>query len=166
MSLTYHAMTGDGADFDNVIPYSALTPIGNQDFEWARQGIALAMYLGHHGHLGGAESVGYVTGAATWEAVDATKEFTFNGDNLGGMTLEAIVFVKTENAAQAVQARIRNTTDSSNAGLGSSTSSTTLVKEAVTLTMPSGNKIYRLEVLGGATYAVFASAYLRIQAIP
>jgi hypothetical protein len=34
------------------------------------------------------------------------------------------------------------------------------------VTLASGNKSYRLEVLGGETYAVFCIAYLRIRKVP
>ena len=166
MAFTYHPMTGDGADFDNVIPYDASSPIGHQDFEWARQGIGLLAYLGGAIHLGGAPSHGYVTGAATWEAVDEALTFTLQGDLLGGMAVDLVVTTKTENAAQAVQARLRNTTDSSNAAVSASHSSTSWTQEIVSVTLASGNKSYRLEVLGGADYAVFAIAYLRVRAVP
>lgn len=137
---------------------------GYQDAEQVRQSIDVAMYLGDAIHLGGHASTGYVTGAATWEAVAPALAFTLNGDSLGGLTIDLVVTSWTENAAQAVQVRLRNTTDSANAAISTSHSSTSPTTETVTgVTLASGVKSYRLEVLGGADWAVFATAYLRIR---
>ncbi len=167
MALTYHPMTGDGDDFDNVIPYDASSPVGHQDFEWARQGLAMALYLAGDGmFLGGSEIAGLVTGAATWVPVAGAQPFTLTGASLGGLTLEAVIFYYTTNASTAVQVRLRNTTDSSNAGIGTSSVSTTVVTETITLTLAAGAKSYRLEALGDATNAVVAWGYLRLKANP
>ncbi len=139
---------------------------GFQSAEKMRQADDVANYIGDHLPLGGDEVAGHVTGAATWEAVDATKVYSINGDSLGGMTLDVVFFSKTENAAQAVQVRLRNTTDSSNAALSTSITATTMTAETVSATLASGVKSYRLEVLGGVTYAVFGAAFLRIRKVP
>jgi hypothetical protein len=98
--------------------------------------------------------------------VDPTKVYSLDGGNLGGMTAEVVFFSKTENAAQAVQVRLRNTTDSSNAAMSTSITATTMTAETVSATLASGVKSYRLEVLGGVTYAVFGAAFLRIRKVP
>ena len=163
MSRTFAAFTGSGGGGALV----SGDKFGFQTAEKIRQAIDLLAYLGDHLPLGGDEFTGHVTGAATWEAVDATKVITIDGSNLGGMDLEVLFFSKTENAAQAVQLRLRNTTDASNAAVSTSSSSTTLVAQAaVAATLASGVKSYRLEILGGATYAVFGAAFLRIREVP
>ncbi len=138
---------------------------GFQDAEQVRQALDVALYLPHIS-LGGDEGTGQVTGAATWVPVTSYLPISINGDSLGGLTLQAVVLYKTENAAQAVQVRIRNVTDSTTAATGTSSVSTTAVEETLTVTIASGVKTYRLEMIGGATYAVTGWGYLRFRAIP
>ncbi len=146
--------------------YAVGDPFGYQTAEKIRQDLDLLAYCGLTADLGGSEDVGIVTGAATWQPVRSYREFTLNGDSLGGMTLEAVVFYKTSNAGQAVQVRLRNVTDSSTAATGTSSTSTSVTKETLTVTLASGDKNYRLEVLGGASLDVFAWGYLRFKKTP
>lgn len=146
--------------------YTAGHRWGYQDAEQTRQALDMALYLAGHIPLGGSEGTAVVTGAATWAPVPGYLPISLNGDTLGGLTLQAVVVYKTENAGQAVQVRIRNTTDSSNAATGTSSTATTPTEETLTLTLASGVKTYRLEVLGGATYGVAAWGYLRLRTIP
>lgn len=139
---------------------------GYQTAEKARQNDDLLAYCGLHGDLGGSEDVGIITGAATWQPVRGYREFLLNGDSLGGLTLDLVAFYKTSNVATSVQVRLRNVTDSTNAALGSASASTTVVKEAVTVTLAAGDKNYRLEVLGDATNHVFGWGYLRFRKVP
>lgn len=162
MARTFTPITGSGPSG----AYADGDRWGYQTAEKARQGLDVANYVGDHASLGGHASVGYVTGAATWEAVDETATFTLNGDNLGGLALEAVVFYKTEDTSQDVQVRIRNVSDSTNAALSATSNSLSFVQETLTLTLASGVKTYRLEVLGGATYAVFAGGYIRLRKVP
>ena len=136
---------------------------GYQDAEQVRQSIDLLAYLGDHLPLGGHASTGYRTGAATWEAVSPAHAYTLNADSLGGMTMDLVVTTWTEDAGQAVQVRLRNTTDSSNAATSTSHSSTSPTTETVSVILASGVKSYRLEILGGATDCVFAVGHLRIR---
>jgi hypothetical protein len=146
--------------------YAAGHRWGYQDADQTRQSIDVLAYIGDAIQLGGHQAIGYVTGAATWEAVDPSFTYSLNGSTLGGMTLDLVVTSWTENAAQSVQVRLRNTTDSSNAAISTSHSGTSATLETVTgVTLAAGIKSYRLEILGGATYAVFTSAYLRIRDI-
>lgn len=166
MARTFHQMTGNGSDFTSSDPYVASSPIGYQDFEWARQAIDIAMYLPVL-PLGGSESAGKVTGAATWVPVTSYLPHTLNGDNLGGLlVVEAVVCRLTENASGNVQVRIRNVTDSTTAGTGVASSSTTPAEETISVTLASGVKQYRLEMTGDATYACAAWGYLRIRCVP
>jgi hypothetical protein len=162
MARTLSPLSGSGTGdaYDNGDRW------GYQDAEQVRQGIDLLAYVGDVIPLGGDPSVGFVTGAATWEAVNAALAHLIDGDNLGGMAADLVVTTWTENAAQAVQARLRNTTDGSNAAVSTSHSSTSPTTEIVSVTLASGNKSYRLEVLGGATHAVFCVAYLRVRRVP
>lgn len=139
---------------------------GYQTADKARQDIDLLAYCGMHVDLGGSEDVGIVTGVATWQPVRAYREVLLNGDSLGGLTLDLVAFYKTSNAATQVQVRLRNTTDNSNAALGTASPSTSVVPETITVTLASGDKTYRLDVLGDATNEVFAWGYLRFRKVP
>jgi hypothetical protein len=152
--------------FTTLGTYTAGTKWGYQSAQKTKEAIDMALYLAGHLDLGGSETSAQVTGAATWAPVTSYRAFSLNGDTLGGLTLQAVVYYKTENAAQAVQVRIRNTTDSSTAATGTSSSSTSVVEETLTLTLASGVKSYRLEILGGDTYSVAGWGYLRLRAIP
>jgi len=145
--------------------YTNGTRWGYQDAEEVRQSIDIAMYLPVL-PLGGSEGSGKVTGAATWAPVASYLPHTINGDSLGGLTVELVACYLTENASQAVQVRLRNVTDSTTAGTGTSSTSTTPVEEVISVTLASGSKQYRLEMTGGATYAVAAWGYLRIRSTP
>lgn len=134
--------------------------------ENTRQDLDLLAYCGLTFDCGGSQDVSVVTGAATWQPVRAYRDITLNGDSLGGMTIEAVVYYQTSNAGQAVQVRIRNTTDSSTAATGTSSTSTSVVKETLTVTLASGAKVYRLELLGGASLGVFAWGYIRAYKTP
>ena len=149
-----------------AVAYIVGDKFGYQTADKARQNDDLLAYCGFHGDLGGAEDVGIITGAATWQPVRTYREFTLNGDSLGGLTLDLVAFYKTSNAATAVQVRLRNITDSTTAATGTSSTSTTVVKETITVTLASGDKNYRLEVVGDATNYVFAWGYLRFRKVP
>ena len=139
---------------------------GYQRAEIIRQDLDLLAYCGSHLDLGGSEDVGIITGAATWQPVRTYRDYTLNGDSFGGLTLDLVAYYKTSNVATNVQVRLRNTTDSSNAALGAISASVTVVKETVTVTLASGDKNYRLEVLGDATNHVAAWGYLRFRRVP
>lgn len=159
---TFTPLTGGGS----ADSYQPGDLFGYQTAEKIRQNFDVLGYIGDHLPLGGDEAIGSVTGAGVWEAVDATKEYTLNGDELDGLTLELVAFYKTENAAQSVQLRLRNLTDSSNAAVTSVSTATTLTTETVAVTLPSGAKRYRLERTGGAVYAVFGGGHLRERKVP
>ena len=151
--------------FTSLGSYIVGSKWGYQSAQKASEALDIALYLPHI-PLGGSEGTAVVTGAATWAPVSGYLPISLNGDSLGGLTLQAVIVYKTENAAQAVQWRVRNVTDSSNAALGTSSTSTTPVEETATLTIASGVKSYRLEVLGGATYAVTAWGLMRFRVVP
>jgi hypothetical protein len=139
---------------------------GYQTLEKLRQNHDQHAYVGGSPlDLGGSDDVGILS--AAYVPVIAPHELTIDGDVLGGLTLEANVYYRTENASGSVTVRVRNVTDSTNAATGTTSISTTLTKETLTLTLASGPKVYRLEVIGGsATYAVFAFGELRLRKVP
>ena len=135
--------------------------------EAARQDVDIAAYLGGHFDLGGDERGILMDTGGTFQPVNGYRSYDLNGDTLGGLTLEAVLFYYTANAATTVNVRVRNTTDSSNAGaIAAASAATTVTREVVTLTMASGIKTYRLEVTGSdALNPVFSWGYLRLRKV-
>ena len=132
--------------------------------ENARQALDQLAYNSGHYALGGSDDVGVLS--ASYVPVVGYQEFTIDGDTLGGLTLDVVVFTRTENASGSVTVRLRNTTDSSTAATSATITSTTLTKETVSVTLASGPKVYRLEIIGGsASYAVFGYGYLRFRKV-
>lgn len=66
-----------------------------------------------------------------------------------GSTVTARVQVRTTDAATSVQPRILNVTDGTVAGTGSVTTSTSWESQSITVTLASGAKEYRLQLLPG-----------------
>ncbi len=133
--------------------------------EKLRQDLDLLAYCGDKSDLGGSDDVGLLT--ASFVPVIGYRDFVLNGDSLGGMTLEAVVYYRTEVAATTVQVRLRNITDNSNAAAGAVSGVTSITKETLTLTLASGDKTYRLEITGSdAVDAVYGFGYLRIRKVP
>ncbi len=133
--------------------------------EKVRNDLDICAYLAGHLDLGGDESI---ISSASYVAVHAARSYDLNGDTLGSMTLEAVVFFYTANAATTVNVRLRNTTDSSNAGtIASASAATTLTREVFTVTLASGIKTYQLQVTGSdALNGVRAYGYLRLRKVP
>lgn len=158
---TFTPLTGGGTG--NA--YQAGDKWGYQTAEKVREGVDVANYSGLQVTLGGSEHIGVV--ASSNETVPGYVEHTLNGDSYGGMTVEAVVFYRTAAAGTSVTVRVRNTTGSSNAALGTTSTSTSVVKEVLTLTLTSGDKVYRLEITGSNTSApVFGWGYLRFRKVP
>ena len=132
--------------------------------EAARQNADIAAYLGGHFDLGGDEN-GILS--AAYVAVNGAVTFDLNGDTLGGLTLEAVLFYYTAAAATTVNVRVRNTTDASDAAtLAAPSAATTVTRTVRTMTMASGVKTYQLQVTGSdALNAVYAWGYLRLQKV-
>jgi hypothetical protein len=153
-------LTGGGAG--NV--YAAGDKFGYQSAEKVRHATDMALYLPHL-DLGG-QDVGVITGAATWVPVPGYEELTLNNASLGGLTIDLVCWSYTSNSSQAVQLRLRNVTDSTNACTSTSITATTATKETVTATLASGVKVYRLEILGGAAMHVYGWGHLRLRTTP
>jgi hypothetical protein len=158
---TYTALTGGGAGS----AYQTGDRWGYQTAEKVRNDLDICAYVAGHLDLGGDER-GILS--ASYVPVNGYRSFDLNGDSLGGMTLEAVVFYYTSNASTTVNVRVRNTTDSSNAGtITAASSATTATREVVTLTLASGIKTYRLEVTGSdALNGVYCWGYLRLRKVP
>ncbi len=158
---TYTALTGGGAGS----AYQAGDKWGYQTAEKVRNDMDIAAYVAGHLDLGGDERG--IT-SASYVAVNGSRSFDLNGDSLGGMTLEAVIFYYTADASTTVNARVRNTTDSSNAGtITAASAATTVTREVVTLTLASGIKTYRLEVTGSdAVNGVYCWGYMRLRKVP
>lgn len=161
---TFTPMTAN-TDLTTITPYTNGSKFGYQDAEWARQDLDVLSYIAGHLDLGGDERPIL---SASYVPVNGFRSYDLNGDSLGGMTLEAVIFYYTTNAATTVNVRVRNTTDSSNAGaIAAASASTSVQREVVTLTLASGVKTYRLEVTGSdAANGVYAWGYLRIRKVP
>ena len=158
---TFTAITGGGVGG----AYQAGDKHGYQTEEKIRHGLDIGAYLGGHLDLGGDER-GILS--AAYVAVNGARTYDLNGDSLGGLTLEAVVFYYTANAATTVNVRVRNTTDSSNAGaIAAASAATTVTREVVTVTLASGIKTYQLQVTGSdAVYGVTGWGYLRLRKVP
>lgn len=161
---TFAPMTSH-VDLTTIAAYVNNSPFGYQDAERARQDIDICAYLAGHLDLGGDERPIL---SASYTPVNGHRSFDLNGDSLGGMTLEAVLFFYTANAATTVNARVRNTTDGSNAGaIAAASAATSVTREVVTLTLASGVKTYRLEVTGSdASNPVYCWGYLRLRKVP
>lgn len=157
---TFTPLTGGGAGS----VYQAGDKLGYQSVEKIRHATDMALYLPHL-DLGGME-IGVITGAATWEPVPGYQEVTLDNASLGGLTIDLVCWSYTSDSGTAVQLRLRNVTDGSNACTSTSHSGTSATKETVTATLASGVKVYRLEVLGGAYAHVYGWGHLRLRTTP
>ena len=161
---TFTVWTGGGAN--NAI--QAGDPWTHTQGEYLRNAMDIAAYLGGHLDLGGDEIPMTITTPGTFQRVNCARSYDLNNDSLGGMTLEAVVFYYTSNAATTVNVRLRNTTDSSNAGtISAASSATTLTREVFTVTLASGIKTYQLQWdASNTTNPVVAYGYLRLRKVP
>ncbi len=162
MARTFTAIVGTGAG--NA--YQVGDKFGYQTAEKIRNDIDICAYIAGHLPLGGNESGGIES--ASYLPVNSYMSYDLDGAQLGGMTLEAVVFYYTSNAATTVRVKVRNTTDSTDAAITAAVSAaTTITREVLTVTLASGIKTYRLEVTGSdALNPVYAWGYLRLRKVP
>lgn len=129
-----------------------------------RQALDQLAYNAGHYDLGGSDDVSVMS--ASYVPAVGVRELTLDGDTLGGLTLDLVVWTRTTNASGSVTVRLRNVTDSSTAATSTTITSTTLTKETISVTLASGPKVYRLEIIGGsATYSVFGYGHLRFRKV-
>lgn len=141
---------------------------GYQTADKVRQALDQLAYCGAQLDLGGSDDVGIISSSGgTFTTVRGYREHLLNGDSFGGLTLEAVVFYRTTNGTTSVQVRIRDATTPATLVTGSSSTSTTIVKEVLTVPTWSGDKDIRLEVASGDTNnPVMAYGYLRFRKVP
>lgn len=104
-------------------------------------------------------------GLGPWNAVDYI-DVEIDGTNQTGMTYQARVEVRTNQATMTITPKVRNVTDGTDAGTGSSCAaaysdySGTNQKQTIALTVATGVKKYRLQytlgaiVVGGSVWCV------------
>lgn len=142
-------------------------PFGYQEMEAIRQSLHVCGYLIGHIDLGGDERSMTITTPGTYQPVNGARSVDHNGNEDGGLTLEAVIFSYSSNAGTSVTVRVRNTTDGSNAGTTAARTDTTVQRDVVTLTLVAGIKTYRLEWnASNTTNPVFAWGYLRLRKVP
>ncbi len=153
------------------MPYTAISDfvldqlLGYQTMTSLKKNIEAGVSRGMQAHeLGGTLTRG-VRSASYVNAPDSIDRYV-DGTNLGGFTKQALVDVFTENAATSVTSKVRNVTDSTDAGVQSAPSTATSpTTQTIVLTLAAGLKRYRLMLTGSnATYDVFAKGYIEIYA--
>lgn len=119
-------------------------------------------------HLGGSRNVAVPLVASAQDAVDFI-DIELDGTNLGGFTKQLRVEVRTLNAGTSVTPKLRNVTDSTDAGTGVACSATNAdysganQKQTITVTLATGVKKYRLQLTpSNATNGTFGIGYVEI----
>jgi hypothetical protein len=118
--------------------------------------------------LGGSRQTAVPQVASAQDAVDWI-DVEIDGTNLAGLTVQARIEVRVINAATSVTPKIRNGTDSTDAGTGVACTATnanyggTNQKQTITLTLASGVKKYRLMLTpSNTTHPVFGIGCIEI----
>lgn len=113
------------------------------------------------GYLGGSRALQPVKSASFVDVPDHLP-LELDGTNIGGLTVQARVFVRTTNTGTSVQAKIRNVTDGSDAVVGAAYSADTVEQAQTLVFVPvTGVKIYHLQVSGNNdTNNIFARGYV------
>lgn len=101
--------------------------------------------------LGGSRVISVPQVAAAQDAID-WRDVELDGTVTTGLTVQARVEVRTSDAGTSVTPKIRNVTDSTDAGVGSACSATatdysgTASKQTIAVTLAAGLKTYRLQL--------------------
>lgn len=119
-------------------------------------------------HLGGSRSVSLPLSASVQDA-ESWIDVEIDGTSLGGMTARLRVECRTANAATSITPKLRNVTDSTDAGVGAACTATAAdysganQKQTVAVTIAAGVKKYRLQgTPGNATNPTFVIGYLEL----
>lgn len=164
MARTFVPITGSGGSGSFV----AGSKWGYQTAEKVRQGLDVANYAGYHADFGGDNIAG--TTSTSFTDVNSRRLLNLNGDNFGGLDVEAVVSYRSGAAGTTVAVQVWNDTDSIvvPGGTSATSTSTGITDETLTLTMPSGNKNLKLRFMsgGGSNDPVFAWGYLRARETP
>lgn len=117
--------------------------------------------------LGGSRQTTVPLVASAQDAIDYL-DIELDGDELAGLTCQLRVEVRA-GAATAVTPKLRNVTDGTDAGTGTSCSATnsdysgTNQKQTITVTIAAGVKKYRLQLTpANTTNGVYGIGYLEI----
>lgn len=118
--------------------------------------------------LGGSRQITGILTASAQDAVDWVDQ-ELDGTNLGGFTKQARVEVRAVDAGVSITPKIRNVTDSTDAGTGVACTalnadySGTNQKQTIATTVASGVKKYRLMfTMSGATFSGYAKGHLEV----
>lgn len=118
--------------------------------------------------LGGSRSVSLPLVASAQNAEDYL-DIEIDGTNLGGFTANLRVECRTTNAGTSVTPKLRNMTDSTDAGTGAACSATATdysganQKQTIVVTIAAGIKKYRLQgTPSNVTNPTFVIGYLEI----
>ncbi len=129
--------------------------------------IALASARRTH-YLGGSRNTAVPLVASAQDAVEYI-DIELDGTNLAGLTVQARVEVRTLNGGTSVTPKVRNVTDSTDAGTGVACTATdadysgTNQKQTIAVTLAAGVKKYRLMLTPGNTSAgVLGIGYIEI----
>lgn len=170
MSDTFQAITGLGAGG----VYQSGNNLGYQTAEKIRQDLNVLAYAGVILDLGGSDDVGLLFDGspADWQPVRGYRDYELQGNELGGMTLQAVVFTRlgavgAGSPPPTVQWRLRNVTDSLTAATGTAHDETTIQRDVQTVTLQATAKTYRLELFcEDPTLDCFGYGYLRVRKVP
>lgn len=136
--------------------------LGYQDMNEILGNIVAGLSARHSHFLGGSRQIG--VRSAAYVDVPNYLDVELDGTNLGGLTKQARVEVRTANVGTIVTPRVRNVTDGSDAGVGAAYSTdTNWNPQTIALTLAAGSKTYRLQLTGDdANVEIFAIGYIEI----
>lgn len=119
-------------------------------------------------HLGGSRTVSLPLVASAQDAHDWI-DVEIDGTELGAFTAQLRVECRTTNAGTSVTPKLRNVTDSTDAGTGAACTATNTdysganQKQTITVTIAAGVKKYRLQgTPSNTTNATFVIGYLEL----
>lgn len=132
--------------------------------------IVLASTRGGSRQLGGSRYFANVPASGTADVFDY-RDVEIDGTNLGGLTIEARVEVRTGNAATSITPKIRNVTDGTDVVVGVACTATNAdysgaaMKQNLTMVLATGVKKYRLQyTTNNGSNPVFAHGEILIYA--
>jgi len=153
----------------NVIPTKVLDdPFGYQSANFIRDNLVALGSRRAVYPLGGSRTVTIPLVAAAQDAADYL-DIEIDGTNLGAFTKNLRVECRTLNVGTSVTPKLRNMTDSTDAGIGVACAATNAdysganQKQTVAVTIASGIKKYRLQgTPSNTTNGTFVIGYLEV----
>lgn len=133
------------------------------------KGNIIALASGRLTHYLGGDRLRAVPNVASAQDAINYIDIELDGTQLAGFTIQLRVEVRTANAGTSVTPKLRNVTDSTDAGTGVACSATntdytgTSQKQTITVTLAAGVKKYRLQLTpSNTTNDVFGTGYVEI----